>query len=54
MRDQEKLCSNCCWNRLDWTAWKDDKQYFCGNTESDNHGVPTFFDDSCPDWEPKE
>ena len=28
--------------------------YQCGNEESDKYSVPTFYDDTCEDWEERD
>lgn len=54
MRGEEnRCCGTCKHNKLDWTAWKCD-EFFCGNVDSENHGVPTAYDDGCEDWEKKD
>jgi len=45
----DKLCSNCIHNKYNYK----DELYYCDNEHSDNYGVPTFYDDSCEDWEEK-
>jgi len=29
-------------------------EFYCGNEDSDEYGVPTFYDDTCEEWEEKE
>lgn len=40
-----KICGNCAHNTYD------NGDFICGNENSDNYGVPTFYDDSCVDFE---
>lgn len=44
-----KICANCEYNKYDFI----DGDFYCTNEHSDNCGVPTFYDDSCVDWEEK-
>ena len=54
--DMEKVCGNCKWNRYDWdgSGVRNQGGFYCGNEESENCGVPTFYDDTCEEWEEKE
>lgn len=31
-----------------------EKEFYCSNTDSDNYGIATMYDDSCEDFEEKE
>ena len=52
----DEKCGTCKFNtcdrsNLDTEGYLD---FVCGNEESDNYGVSTFYDDSCDCWEGKE
>ena len=52
----KECCGNCKYNKRDFSK-PQGKGYFefcCGNEESDNYSVPTFWDDVCDDFEEKE
>ena len=42
-----KICANCKYNKYNYK----NELYYCNNEHSDNYGVPTFYDDSCVDFE---
>ena len=45
-----EICGECKHNKYSTT----EKEFYCSNTDSDNYGVPTMYDDSCDDFEKKE
>lgn len=47
MNETEPICANCKHNT------KDAENYYC-NTDSDNYGIATMYDDSCEDFEEKD
>lgn len=51
-----QICGECKYNKRDYS--KPDKECYskfcCDNEESENYGVPTFYDDTCDDFEEKE
>lgn len=49
----KEVCGNCKYNKrvLDVHC---NAEFCCGNEDSDNYAVPTFYDDTCDDWEEKE
>lgn len=51
-----EICGNCKWNRRDFSKPQDKGyiEFSCGNEDGEYFGVPTFFDDTCDDWESKE
>ena len=51
----KECCGNCKYNKYapDGNGVRNGK-FYCGNEESSEYGVPTFYDDSCDDWEEKE
>lgn len=44
----KEVCGACRYNRYCGS------EFCCGNEDSDNYGAPTFYDDSCEEWEEKE
>lgn len=46
--EERKCCGSCKYNRIQ------DREFYCGNQESENFGYPTEFCDSCGDYEKKE
>lgn len=49
MNNQE-VCGTCKYNRRD----RQTGEFYCGNESGDNYAVPTFYDDTCDEWEEKE
>ena len=51
-----EVCGNCKHNKRDFSKPQDDaySDFCCGNEDSGNYGVPTFWDDTCDDFEEKE
>lgn len=49
MSDCRECCGTCCYNKKDWQT----KEFCCGNEDSENYGLQTFYDDGCEDWEEK-
>ena len=52
----KEYCGNCKWNKRDFSKPQNNgyAEFCCGNEESDEYGVPTFFDDVCDEFEEKE
>lgn len=49
----KEVCGTCKYNRHSY----DDHckvEFYCGNKDSENYTVATFYDDSCDDWEEKD
>ncbi len=44
----DEICANCKHNK------KTQREFYCGNEESEYYGVPTAYDDTCEDWEGKD
>lgn len=55
MDRMKKECRNCKFNKYspDGDGIRNHKWY-CGNEYSENYGVPTFWDETCDDFEEKE
>ena len=51
-----EICGNCSHNKRDYSKpqGKGYMEFCCGNEESTEYGVPTFYDDSCDCFEEKE
>ena len=51
-----EVCGNCKHNKRDFLKPQNENysSFCCGNEDSDNYGVPTFYDDACDDFEEKE
>jgi hypothetical protein len=51
----KECCGNCKYNKYspDGNGMRSGKIY-CDNEESFEYGTPTFYDDSCDDFEEKE
>lgn len=47
-----EMCGNCKWNRRSYDGHHN-AEYCCGNENSSEYAMPTFYDDTCDDWEPK-
>ena len=45
-----EICVECKYNKYSTT----EKEFYCSNTDSDNYGIPTVYDDSCEDFEEKD
>ena len=45
--DDKEQCGTCRFNSYEYG------EFSCSNTDSDNYGIPTAYDDSCEDWEEK-
>ena len=45
-----EICGECKYNKYSTT----EKEFYCSNTDSDNYGIPTMYDDSCEDFGEKE
>ena len=52
----KECCGTCKSNKRDFSnpQKKGYAEFCCGNEESDNYSVPTFYDDYCEDYEEKE
>ena len=48
----KEVCGNCKYNKRDF--YKGYAECCCGNEESEEYGVPKFYDDSCDCFEEKE
>ena len=53
---EKEVCGTCKHNKYDTdgSGIRNGATFYCGNEDSDNCGVPTFYDDTCDDWEGKE
>ena len=49
----KEVCGTCKHNKRSYDGHCN-SEFCCGNEESDNFSVPTFYDDTCDDWEEKE
>ena len=51
-----EICGECKYNKRDFSKPQNSgyAEFCCGNENSDNYGVPTYYDDSCDDFEEKE
>lgn len=52
----KECCGNCKYNKRDFSKPQNSgyAEFCCGNEDSSEYGVPTFFDDTCDDFEEKE
>lgn len=52
----EMVCGNCKYSQYDYdgSGVRRNGGYYCSNESSVNCGVPTFYDDSCEEFEEKE
>lgn len=52
----KQMCGECKYNKRDFSKPQDSgySKFCCGNEDSENYGVPTFYDDSCDDFEGRE
>lgn len=51
----KECCGNCKYNSVDRNRTGMNKLvFYCGNEDSTEYGSPTFYDDSCEDFEEKE
>lgn len=53
----KEVCGNCKYNKRDFSKPQNSgyvKEFCCGNEDSENYSVPTFFDETCEDWEEKD
>lgn len=48
-----EVCGTCKYNKRTYDGHCN-AEFCCGNEESDYCGVPTFYDDTCDEWEDKE
>jgi len=48
-----EVCGTCKHNKRTFDGHCN-AEFCCGNPESDNYSVPTFYDDTCDDWEEKD
>lgn len=50
-----EVCGTCKYNKRDFSKPQNRgySEFCCGNEESENYSVPTFYDDTCDDWEEK-
>ena len=51
----KEICGNCKYNKRDFSKPQNQGyiEFCCENEESDMCGVPTFYDDTCDEWEEK-
>lgn len=49
----KEVCGTCRWNKRT-TNGHCNAEWSCNNEDSDNYAVPTFWDETCDDWEAKE
>lgn len=56
MNNMNKCCGNCKYNKYtpDGRNGSMNGKFYCGNEDSEEYGVPTFYDDSCDDFEEKD
>lgn len=48
-------CNTCKYNTPEYEGeTRKPKDFYCGNAESENYGLPTAYDDSCEEYEQKE
>ena len=45
-----EICGECKYSKFSAA----ENEFCCSNTDSDNYGSPTMYDDSCEDFEEKE
>lgn len=45
-----EICGECKYNKYSTT----EKEFYCSNTDSDNYGIPTMYDDSCDDFKERD
>lgn len=52
----KECCGNCKYNTVEWKGVyiTHNISFYCGNENSTEYGSPTFYDDSCDDYEEKE
>lgn len=52
----KKCCGNCKYSKRNFLnpLGKGYVEFYCNNGRSDNYCVPTFYDDTCEDFEEKE
>lgn len=52
----KEVCGNCKYNKRDFSKPQNMGyiEFCCGNKDSDMYGVPTFYDDTCGEWEGKD
>ncbi len=52
----KEACGNCKYNKRDFSKPQNSvyAEFCCGNEESEEYGVPTFYDDTCDYFEEKE
>lgn len=48
-----EVCGTCKYNSLRYDG-QHHEEFCCGNENSDYYSVPTFYDDTCDDWEEKD
>ena len=49
-----EVCGNCKHNKRAVDEYSQCEWWCCGNEESDKYCVPTFYDDTCEDWEKRD
>ena len=53
--EMKECCGTCKYNKRDFSEpqGKGYAEFCCDNEYSENYSVPTFYDDTCDDWEEK-
>ena len=49
----KEVCGTCKYNRRTYDGHCN-AEFSCGNEDSDNFSVPTFYDDTCDEWEEQD
>lgn len=51
-----EICGTCKYNKRNYSNPQGMGyiEFCCGKEDSEEYGVPTFYDDTCDDWEEKE
>ena len=51
----KECCGTCKYNKRDFyrPQGRGYSEFCCGNEDSGNYCIPTFYDDTCDDWEEK-
>ena len=51
--ENERCCGTCTYHR-NGQINENEREWMCGNVDSDNCGAVTRYEDSCFDWEERE
>ena len=56
VRSMKQCCGTCKFNKRYFSKPQNKgyAEFCCGNEDSDEYGVPTFYDDTCDAYEEKE